>query len=668
MTILPKTTCLLFSTNEEWAARMGASLGSLTVVHHLQSPVHVQKALEQLQDRILLLDLLTREALDLLPLIIQNYPRTIVIAFGIPGSDPLLQAQHMDIYATETDPVDRYRVNSLVQRALRHLELTSENHLLRQETSRLNVIVETFQNRVQPEPDPTLDIRDFSAAMRHFTNVETLLQRLVDEVADALRVSRIGIFCRTRDIASYQLRAGLRCLETSASLEFGETHPYVNWMSVHTHAVSRTRLELIKDVSDRLMLRDIMDQMGAEVMIPLQSHPRLLGWMFVGPLSTGHPFEKRHMDHLISLTECVSTTLENALLYEEATIQKALAETLLHSMPSGIIAVDDAGIVRWYNGTAQSLFGVIAKTAIGRPVEGLGNRLADLLRKTLGENGTPQTGEWVQHDTRRNLVICTQRLANLTHCLGAVAVVQDTTDQKSMKEQQERLDRATFWTELAASLSHEVRNPLVAIKTFAQLLPERFGDKEFQHEFKDLVSSEIERLNGIVDQIHNFANPPALTFKPFDLKHCLESSVTDVFPTPAPNVHVSWSFPENLPKLVGDERTLREAFTHILRNSAEALISSSKGEISITLTLEFGSPPGIAIAIKDNGPGIPSALIEKVFSPFSTTKARGLGLGLPIARRTLLDHLGTITIHSNEFGTLVTIQLPITPHIEEGVS
>ena len=74
--------------------------------------------------RILLLDLLTREALDLLPLIIQNYPRTIVIAFGIPGSDPLLQAQHMDIYATETDPVDRYRVNSLVQRALRHLELT----------------------------------------------------------------------------------------------------------------------------------------------------------------------------------------------------------------------------------------------------------------------------------------------------------------------------------------------------------------------------------------------------------------------------------------------------------------------------------------------------------------------------------------------------------------
>jgi len=648
---------------------MGAFLGSLAIVRPLESTIRVQKELELQQDRVLLLDLLTRDSLDLLALIQKNYSRTIIIAFGIPGSEPMLQAQQWEVYATATDPVvDRHHLTVLIQRAFRHLELISENHLLRQETSRLHVIAETFQNRAQPEPDPTIDIRDFSAAMRHFTNVETLLQRLVDEVADALRVSRIGIFCRTRDIASYQLRAGLRCLETSASLEFGETHPYVNWMSVHTHAVSRTHLELIKDVSDRLMLRDIMDQMGAEVMIPLQSHHRLLGWMFVGSLSTGHPFEKRHMDHLISLTECVSTTLENALLYEEATIQKALAETLLHSMPSGIIAVDDAGIVRWYNGTAQSLFGVVAKTAIGRPVEGLGNRLADLLRKTLGENGTPQTGEWVQHDTRRNLVICTQRLANLTHCLGAVAVVQDTTDQKTMKEQQERLDRATFWTELAASLSHEVRNPLVAIKTFAQLLPERFGDKEFQHEFRDLVSSEIERLNGIVDQIHNFANPPALTFKPFNLKQCLESSITDVFPAPASNVHVSLSLPENLPKLVGDERTLREAFTHILRNSSEALISSLKGEIAVTLTLEFGSPPGISIAIKDNGPGIPPALIEKVFSPFSTTKARGLGLGLPIARRTILDHLGTINIHSNEFGTLVTIRLPITPHPEEGIS
>jgi len=659
-------TCLLYSANSEWAARMGAFLGSRALVRHLESPVLVQKELERQQDRILLLDLLTHDAVDLLALVNRHYPNTLVIAFGIPGSDPMLQALQGAIYAAEADPVmDRQRLTCLIQRAFRHLELSSENRLLRQETLRLNVLTETFQNRPQTEPDTTLDIRDFSAAMRHFTNVESLLQRLVDEVADALRVSRIGIFCRTRDIASYRLRASLRCFEGSGSLEFGETHPYVNWMTVHTHAVSRAHLDLIKEVSARRMLQDTMDQIGAEVMIPLQSHQRLLGWIFVGALSSGHPFEKHHMDHLVSLTECVSTTLENALLYEEATIQKALAETLLHSMPSGIIAVDDSGIVRWYNESAQSLFGVSAKTAIGRPIEGLDSRLADLLRKTLGTDGTPQTGEWVQGDNSRNLVTCTQRLTNQTHCLGAVAVVQDTTDQNAIKDQQDRLERATFWTELAASLSHEVRNPLVAIKTFAQLLPERYEDKDFQHEFRDLVSSEIERLNGIVDQIHSFANPPPLRFTPLNLQHCLESGLTKVCPTPAQNIRVSWSLTENLPMVLGDERALREAFSQILQNSVEALVAAQQGEIAITLSLDSASKSEVIITIKDNGRGIPPHLSDKVFSPFATTKARGLGLGLPIARRTILDHRGILTVHSNSFGVLVTIRLPIAPPVKE---
>ncbi len=668
MTPSPTSTCLLYSSNSEWATRMGSLLSSLTGVRQLNTPILVQKELELQQNRVLLLDLLTHDALDLLALVNRNYPRTAIIAFGVPGSDPMLQAQYGEVYAIEADPVDHRRLNSLVQRAFRQLELAAENSLLRQETLRLTVAAETLQNRPVAEPDPALDIRDFSSAMRHFTNVESLLQRLVDEVADALRVSRIGIFSRTRDIAAYRLRAGLRCLESSVLLEFGETHPYVNWMTAHTHAVARPHLDHVREVSDRLMLRDMLDQMGAEVMLPLQSHHRLLGWMFIGPLSTGLPLEKRSMDHLISLTECVSTTLENALLFEEATIQKALAETLLHSMPSGIIAVDDAGIVRWYNESAQALFGVSAEAAIGRPIEGLGSRLADLLRKTLGESGTPQASEWMQRDTQRSLATRTQRLANPTRCLGAVAVVQDATDQNSMKEQQDRVDRATFWTELAASLSHEVRNPLVAIKTFAQLLPERYGDKEFQHEFRDLVSSEVERLNGIVDQIHDFANPPSLNFKPSDLKRCLEASLSHVFPTPAPNITVTFSARDNLPKLSIDDRALGEAFVHIIQNSVEALGSTPKREITVTMSTESVPSQAIVTTIRDNGPGIPPALVDKIFSPFSTTKARGLGLGLPIARRTILDHRGTISVHSNEFGVLVTIRLPQTPHMKEGAS
>lgn len=655
-------SCLIFSTDEAWSIRIRTALPPLVPSHQLDSLQKVQIHLEHMKSCALLLDLQTPGALDVLSVARKSYPECLVLAFGIPGSDPLIEADRLGAYATEDSAAAPRRLGALLQRALDHLVLEGENRILRSESLRLNAIAGAIPPPAPPETDPTLDIRDFSAAMRHFTNVDTLLHRLVDEVASSLRVSRVGIFCRTRDVASYRLRAGLRCMETSSSLDYGETHPQVLWFSVHTHAISRSNLDLIRDSSERLMLQDLLDQMGAEVLLPLQSYNRLLGWLFVGPLTTGQPFSDPHLHRLIALTDCVSTTLENALLYEEATIQKTLAETLLHSMPSGIIAVDDDGIVRWYNDSARAHLGVTAAVAIGRPVEGLGSRLADLLRKTLGETGSPQSAEWVDPSTLKNLVIRTQRLANQSRCLGAVAVVQDTTDQKCMKEKQDRLDRATFWTELAASMSHEVRNPLVAIKTFAQLLPERYQDKEFQNEFKDLVSAEVERLNGIVDQIHNFANPPAITLTPISLRRCVDTACAGVFPPAAPQtIRVSISAPDDLPQILGDERALTEAFTHLLTNSKEALAGNPKGEITISLRLANGNTDGkrsILILFKDNGPGIAPELKDKLFSPFSTIKARGLGLGLPITRRTILDHQGDISVHSNEFGVLVTIRLP----------
>lgn len=655
-------SCLLYTSDTPWATRIGAFLSPLIMLHPLETSASVQGFLEQHPTSLVLLDLQTTGALDLLSLLNHRYPHTLVIVFGTATSDPMLEAERLGVYALETSDVSCPRLTHLIQQALAHLALAGENRLLRQETLRLNAMTEATQRLPQPDTDSSLDIRDFSAALRHFTHVETLLHRLVDEVAGSLRVSRVGIFCRTRDVASYRLRASLRCLESSSTLEYSETDPQVLWLAIHPHAVTRANLTHVRNPTTRLMLQNLLDQMGAEILIPLQSRDRLQGWLFVGNLATGLPFDDRHLHKLITLTDCVSTTLENALLYEEITIQKTLAETLLHSIPNGIIAVDDDGIVRWYNDTAQSLLGIQAAVAIGRPIEGLGRRLADLLRRTLGESGSPQSDEWRESTTQRTFTARTRRLSSPARCLGAVGVIQDITDQKNMKEKEERLDRATFWAELAASMSHEVRNPLVAIKTFAQLLPERYQDTEFQHEFKDLVSSEVERLNSIVDQIHAFAHPPALTFKTIQLQACIASACARVFPSEPPsNIRVTVSAPDALPTLQGDDRALIEAFTHILTNSKEALTTTPHPEITLTLRLveDPEHSPAITVMFKDNGPGIAPDMLDKLFSPFSTTKARGLGLGLPIARRTILDHNGIITVHSNEFGVLITIRIPL---------
>jgi two-component system nitrogen regulation sensor histidine kinase GlnL len=649
---------MVFSSSAEWIMRIRGYLSSLTTPLQIDSATQLEAELEQRPASVVLFDLQTSGAADRLPYISKTWPQAVIIAFGLTSTDPMAEAEQLGVYETEDHMIDRRRLVSLVRRALDHLALAQENQLLRSETTRLNTLSEAAARKPDDAGGRSLDVRDFSSALRHFSNVDTLLQRLADEVGSSLRVSRVGIFCRTRDSGTYRLRAGLRCLETTLGIEYDESHSLVRWLKIHAHVISRTNVEHVREPAMRLWLTQTLDQFGAEVLVPLQSRERLVGWLFVGHLATGFPFENSHIENLIATTDYVSTTLENALLYEEVTIQKTLAETLLHSLPAAIIAVDAEGVVRWYNDSARTLLEVAPEEALAHPVEVLGSRLADVLRATLGERGGEQTRDWTDTVSRHSFSLHTQRLINQKQCLGAVAIMHDTTDQKSLKEKQDRLDRATFWAELAASMSHEVRNPLVSIKVFAQLLPERYADKEFQNEFREIVSAEVDRLNGIVEQINDFAHPPKLELQSLDIRRCVEKSIG--LAVPSEGVKVSVSAPDRLPAVRGDERALGEAFTHILRNAVEALAGRTGGSIDVTIRTRSraDSEPMIDILFKDNGPGIAPDLLDKLFSPFCTTKARGLGLGLPIAKRTVMDHNGQIVVNANTLGVCVSVTLP----------
>jgi len=246
--------------------------------------------------------------------------------------------------------------------------------------------------------------------------------------------------------------------------------------------------------------------------------------------------------------------------------------------------------------------------------------------------------------------------------LGAVAVVQDLTVEEKLRQKQDLVDRAVFWADLAASMSHEIRNPLVAIKTFAQLLPERFDDADFRKEFNEIVVGEVDRLDKIITQISNFAHPPDLTLKPIDVRSPVKKGIEMARSRFGVNggVAIEISLPNDLPKVLGDETALAEAFAHLLVNAAEALSGRNKPRITLAAKpLRQGKKSGcVVVTVQDNGKGIDADLRDKVFSPFCTTKPRGIGLGLPIVKRTVFDHNGRVDIDSTPRGTLVSIVLP----------
>jgi len=663
--MIPAPVVVIYTQDAELVRRARAYLRAMSEFRHVGDPDRLDPVLQQTGPCVLLIDLRSKESRDLIGQIQKERSDILIIAFGVPQSETLLEAEQFGIYAAEEIGLDRRRFQALLGRAFDYLKILQENRDLR-DTSTMSAQILQQRETTTESPDAAraYPLLRFSRVLRRLDDINALVAAVVESLSDAAGVSRVGLFVLQRKGDPYRLRAGVHCLPETEELEFTERDVLVRWFEIHAHLISRSNAAQTDDPQQRTIMRRALDLFGAEAIVPLFSRGLIMGWIFFGHRVTGRPFEDRDLEGLTMLAEHVSTILENALLYEEASVQKTLAETLLKSIPPGIVAVDQNATVRWFNPPAEKILGVSSADVLNKPVERVGNRIASFLRETLESSTPPPPQHWIDSNTRRSLSIETRQLASNGSPLGAVAVIQDLTVQETLREKQVLLDRATFWTDLAASMSHEIRNPLVAIKTFAQLLPERFDDSDFRKEFNEIVVSEVDRLDRIVTQINNFAHPAELILKPIDVSGPVQKGVEIARSRYGFNgkIALETSLPSNLPRILGDEGALAEAFAHLLSNAAEASADRTKPRITLTAKpLRHGREQAVVVVtVRDNGTGISPDIKDKIFSPFCTTKPRGMGLGLPIVKRTVFDHQGRVEVYSTPKGTEVSVLLPAT--------
>ncbi|MDK2857258.1 MAG: two-component system, NtrC family, sensor histidine kinase AtoS [Verrucomicrobiota bacterium] len=645
---------IVYTQDHALLQRICGYLHSKSDVRHVEEPSELKLLLLQHHSVLLFIDLCGAECLVLLSEISRESPDTVTVALGSVRSEPGRQAALLGVYAVEPGEIDRIRLQTLFSQAQAHLHLQQENRVLKEELQHSNPPVAPSRENRAPS------LYHFSGAFRRFDNVGIMMERLVEGVASCARVSRVAVFAIT-PAELYLFRAGVKCMEETRSLEFSRTHSFVQWLQLHAHSISRSMLRYIESVDERLLLERILDLTGSEAILPLFGRKRLIGWLCLGRSSSGVPFEPQDIEELALLAEQVSVTIENSLLHESIAVQKALAENLLQSIPIGIIAAGADGTVCWFNSGAEILLNVSADGMIGRPVERLSSFVASLLNRCLAGERIAGPVEWTEPLTRRDLSIQARRLQQNGQCMGAMAVLNDLTEERILREKQNNLERARFWTDLAAAISHEVRNPLVAISTFSQLLPERYADEEFRTQFRDLTTQEVGRLNQMIDQLDEFANPPLLRFAPVKPSDLIETALYKVRDDKNSTVDVTVEATADIPLINGDLNALSDSIARLLHNAFTAVEGVARPRIVFRIYPgEIGAGrPAVVIEVRDNGPGISPELREKVFSPFCTTKSRGVGLGLPIVRRTMIDHGGLVFIDSGETGTAVRLVLPV---------
>ena len=250
-----------------------------------------------------------------------------------------------------------------------------------------------------------------------------------------------------------------------------------------------------------------------------------------------------------------------------------------------------------------------------------------------------------------------------TVATGATVALENASLSRQLRRSEavlERANRLSSLGTLAAGLAHEIRNPLVAVKTFLDLLPQRLDDAKFLSEFRELSLSELRRVTDLISDLLALGKSRTAERRPVDLPSTLEPVVRLMESSARKRqVELGSRWEANLPSVSADPDQLKQIVLNLLLNAIES--SSAGGHVMLdvhggTLT---GAAPAVVVEVQDRGPGIPADQLEHIFHPFYTTKETGTGLGLALVHQMVVDHGGEIAVDSTPGqGTVFRVTLP----------
>jgi len=338
-----------------------------------------------------------------------------------------------------------------------------------------------------------------------------------------------------------------------------------------------------------------------------------------------------------------------------------LHSDVVRCLSSGLVTVDPGDQVLTINQVACDILGASPEAAVGAPVDrilpGLAARLGG-----LGEHASLQRAELSFARGGRELVLGVS--VSPLHDRGGrfrgrVVNFQDLTDLRKMEHSVRQAERLAVVGGLAAGVAHEIRNPLASISGSIELLHQMPHADEDSRALMNIVVREIDRLNGLLTDLLDYANPRSLDLQTIDLGELVRDTIGVFLQDRTLGVTVELVAADTLGpvEMVGDAAKLRQVLWNLLRNAAEAA-GQGGGHVTVEVA---PAEREVVVRVRDDGPGIPAEHASRVFEPFFTTKARGTGLGLATVHSLVSDHKGTVRFDSPPGGgTCFEVRLPYT--------
>jgi len=493
-------------------------------------------------------------------------------------------------------------------------------------------------------------LREAGNALASATSSASLLSTLEDGLSRTLRPSGIAIFLPERDAT----------LEpATVSGQWDRLPEYLaadDLMLQYARQTDDVLLadELLRKADAPTGLGEYMQGTGIALAIPLITAHNLVGIIFLGEKLSGDMYTTEDIGLLRILGKQAAVALDNVHHYEEMVRMNEYHARLLDIMQDGVIALDPQQRIITFNDAAERILGVPMHEALGKRLPELG--VTQLPIDSLNETGeeliiTTGGGEEIPV-----LVTVTPFIRRWEVENSYLVVIHDLTALRELERQKLQAERFSSMGAMAASLAHEIKNPLVPIKMFAHLLPSRYDDAEFRKEFSETVMNEVERINRLVAQMLDLVRKPSAEKGVVDLPEVMQRLLTILHPQcERQNVTVRIDIAPELPPIVGQAGQLYQSLLNVLTNAVQVMPNG--GELRILLAMEDDK---VTCRISDSGPGVPDEILPHIFEPLFTTKTDGHGLGLALTYQFIRANGGEIIAESPPgSGLIVTVALPV---------
>ncbi len=341
---------------------------------------------------------------------------------------------------------------------------------------------------------------------------------------------------------------------------------------------------------------------------------------------------------------------------------------IFDSLPESIIIMDEELYVLDMNDNAESTFRISREKARGQhssmfmpeEIEGVALMAMGEGRTIIGDEINPvlRNGERISIQA-----VASPLFTNKGNLKGAILQIKDMSGTKFLNSKSIQEISASKFENLILGLAHELKNPLSGIRGAAQLLAEDATNKE-TIKCAEIITKETDRLRALLDTLKQLEPFAEEVFELIDIHELLmETIYLESMSKSGERIQYKQNYDITIPPIHGDRNALKQVFLNLIKNAAESIPDRGQVEVSTRWMTEhkLKGQNSMSVEIRDNGSGIPKDSLEKIFSPFYTTKKEGSGLGLFLAYQIIAKHGGAIFVDSEPgAGTTVKVYIPIS--------